>query len=102
VFIVFFFSRGVVCGWDLRPVMDVANWSGVRATAQREHQPFYTVLPDRTDLRQTENGTCVDPAAAGFVVFGLAVCRHSLCGRCVVRRQALRTSGTAPKKTWRS
>ena len=37
-------------------MMDVANWSGVRATALREHQPFYTVLPDRSDLRQNGNG----------------------------------------------
>ena len=51
-----FHYRGVVVGWDRRPVMDVAGWNGVRATPSGPNQPFFSVIPDRGDLRVFEPG----------------------------------------------
>jgi len=66
--------------------MDVANWSGVRATALREHQPFYTVLPDRTDLRQNGNGK--SGVERGVYTLMCALCM--LCTTVAVYKQKTR------------
>ena len=42
-----FAFRGVVMGWDRRPVTDVAHWDGMAGVTTE--QPFYHVLPDTAD-----------------------------------------------------
>jgi hemimethylated DNA binding protein len=41
--------RGVVLGYDQRPIMDVSGWDGVVDLPSGEDQPFYHVLPDDND-----------------------------------------------------
>lgn len=41
--------RGVVIGYDQRPMMDVNGWDGVVDLPSGREQPFYLVLPDEND-----------------------------------------------------
>ena len=42
-----FAFRGIIFGWDRRPIMDVSNWDGMNGVST--DQPFYHVLPDSSD-----------------------------------------------------
>eukprot|EP01043_Picozoa_sp_COSAG02_P027666 COSAG02_NODE_1643_length_11528_cov_19.259865_10_plen_487_part_00 len=41
--------RGIVIGYDQRPIMDVSGWDGVVDLPRSSDQPFYHVLPDEND-----------------------------------------------------
>ncbi|KAJ1462648.1 hypothetical protein M885DRAFT_610685 [Pelagophyceae sp. CCMP2097] len=41
--------RGVVVGWDRRPLVDVRNWDGVKGTLKEAMQPFLHVVADDDD-----------------------------------------------------
>jgi hemimethylated DNA binding protein len=41
--------RGIVIGYDQRPIMDVSGWDGVVDLPSGGDQPFYHVLPDEND-----------------------------------------------------
>ena len=43
--------RGVITGYDVRPLLDVQNWEGVVGLPSGSEQPFYRVLPDEGDVR---------------------------------------------------
>mmetsp|Transcript_29117 Transcript_29117/g.78072 ORF Transcript_29117/g.78072 Transcript_29117/m.78072 type:complete len:242 (+) Transcript_29117:549-1274(+) len=46
--------RGVVCGWDRRPVTDVSSWNGVQGLPSGSEQPFYHIIPDTNDITEAE------------------------------------------------
>jgi len=44
--------RGVVVGWDQRPLFDVRDWTGVLGLPSAQEQPFYRVIPDEADVER--------------------------------------------------
>lgn len=42
--------RGVVYGYDIRPVIDTTKWEGVEGLFLGQEQPFYRVVPDQWDI----------------------------------------------------
>lgn len=44
--------RGVVAGFDLRPLLDVSGWEGVVGLPSGGEQPFYRVVPDEGDVER--------------------------------------------------
>ena len=48
--------RGIISGWDHRPLMDVSRWQGVIGLKYGSNQPFYRVIPDENDVEK-----CIGP-----------------------------------------
>lgn len=48
--------RGVVVGWDPFPVIDVSRWDGLQQIENPKDWPFYHVIPDKDDCRETFGG----------------------------------------------
>ena len=44
--------RGVVAGFDLRPLLDVSGWEGVVGLPSGGEQPFYRIVPDEGDVER--------------------------------------------------
>jgi hemimethylated DNA binding protein len=42
--------RGIVMGWDVRPLVDVSRWEAVVGLPSGVEQPFYRILPDEGDV----------------------------------------------------
>jgi len=42
--------RGIVIGYDLKPIIDVSNWDGVKSSSKGIEQPFLHILSDVHDL----------------------------------------------------
>ena len=55
--------KGVVAGWDRRPVIDVSMWDGVVSTPRGTDQPFYHIVPCQHDC---ENGELHDAPSRGL------------------------------------
>lgn len=43
--------RGIVVGWDQRPLHSVASWTDLKGSVLGQEQPFYKILPDEADVR---------------------------------------------------
>jgi hemimethylated DNA binding protein len=44
--------RGVISGYDHRPILDVSKWDGVQGLKLGQEQPFYRVVPDQRDTEE--------------------------------------------------
>ena len=44
--------RGVIAGFDQRPLGDVSSWEAIAGSAFGQNQPFYNVIPDENDVER--------------------------------------------------
>lgn len=44
--------RGVISGYDHRPILDVSKWDGVQGLSLGQEQPFYRIIPDQRDTEE--------------------------------------------------
>jgi hemimethylated DNA binding protein len=44
--------RGVVSGFDHRPILDVSKWDAVKTLRLKQDQPFYRIVPDQGDTER--------------------------------------------------
>lgn len=44
--------RGVICGFEQRPTIDMSRWEGIKDLKYGQEQPIYKVIPDEYDLKE--------------------------------------------------
>jgi len=49
VYHTYFGFRGVVVGWDEKPIFDVRHWDGLQHVDNPQDKPFYHIVPDEND-----------------------------------------------------